>query len=1157
MSSPLTDLHKRIKDFNSPERTEPRREVDKQHQYLLTHYPKDSWSSMSLNDYALGQEEHPESFCWAMEFKCRKLGSIGGRANKHIIYYKKAHGWNYDPALGSNEQQAWETVRAGFLQMFKYADDGEWEKVDNIECLNKGKALRLKTLYVYYQDQILPINSYSHLKIFLGLLNNPLSEDESGDVVRLNRELLKELRSLPGTSKLSNHDLMVVLYEWNNPKSSLDNADTLSPEDVEKLMLRFRGKYPDFQDFKTTGKLLREQELDYKKEVLKSFHDMGGSVRIQELLAAGKGLEAVELLSNIVNPKLVSPSNWQRSFGETDKKSTAVLGACIQVASQAYAKPSNLSAIFNACKKQKIKPAWDALSTTLWLLLPSDYFPIKVKPYRDLAGELEIPFPDGRPGTNKFAQAIKFGRTFYKALEPFLPNDWVDVQSFISSVCPQDIHTQSNYWVFQAVPKKYDLPAALRSGEKINWSVNQHREDITRGDKVILWTTGGQSGCYALGTVCSEIYELDDEFGALKVDLQIDMNLADTPLLKKVLTSSKTFKDFNGGKQGTNLAATAMEYDTIREMGGILLESRNYWIYAPGENAKFWAENQSLNRMTIGWDQTGTISNYDTREHLHQALAKVLGKKDPRNDSLALWQFYKEIQPGDIIIVKMGKSKYLGYGIVSGDYVFDDKRTEHKHTRAVEWKKVGEWDETQGPIALKTLTNITTYLDYITRLKKLIGIDQSTEKNTMKEPMNKILYGPPGTGKTYELKNKYFERYTVRQATQSPEQLADELAGNLAWWEVIAMVIMDLKQVKVGDILKHPLMLARIMNANVVNKAASAWSTLQAHTKLDCEHVNTKSRLEPLLFEKSADSFWTIDEKLAEEQIPELQERLKRWHEGPQSATDEKCYAFTTFHQSYTYEDFIEGIKPVLSDESIEGQLGYELKAGVFKEIARKARANPSRQYALFIDEINRGNVASIFGELITLIEADKREGAANELSAVLPYSRESFTVPANLDIIGTMNTADRSVEALDTALRRRFEFEEMAPDLKTIEPTKVNDIDLQKLLGTINSRIEQLLDKDHCIGHSYLIGIKSISDLQKAFANKILPLLEEYFYNDPARIGMVLGSKFVEQRINGSAKVDLAKGPWQDDMDEDRILYTIHNPLELDAQAYLSIYDA
>ena len=118
MSSPLTDLHKRIKDFNSPERTEPRREVDKQHQYLLTHYPKDSWSSMSLNDYALGQEEHPESFCWAMEFKCRKLGSIGGRANKHIIYYKKAHGWNYDPALGSNEQQAWETVRAGFLQMF-------------------------------------------------------------------------------------------------------------------------------------------------------------------------------------------------------------------------------------------------------------------------------------------------------------------------------------------------------------------------------------------------------------------------------------------------------------------------------------------------------------------------------------------------------------------------------------------------------------------------------------------------------------------------------------------------------------------------------------------------------------------------------------------------------------------------------------------------------------------------------------------------------------------------------------------------------------------------------------------------------------------------------------------------------------------------------
>lgn len=168
--------------------------------------------------------------------------------------------------------------------------------------------------------------------------------------------------------------------------------------------------------------------------------------------------------------------------------------------------------------------------------------------------------------------------------------------------------------------------------------------------------------------------------------------------------------------------------------------------------------------------------------------------------------------------------------------------------------------------------------------------------------------------------------------------------------------------------------------------------------------------------------------------------------------------------------------------------------------------------YVFIIDEINRGNIAQIFGELITLIEDTKREGKDEEMKAILPYSKESFSVPSNLYIIGTMNTADRSVEALDSALRRRFSFVEMMPNKSVIEPKGVEGIDLQLLLEKINARLEVLLSKEHTIGHTYLLGIKNIDDLKHAFNNKIIPLLKEYFYGDFGKISMVIGGDFVNQ---------------------------------------------
>lgn len=215
---------------------------------------------------------------------------------------------------------------------------------------------------------------------------------------------------------------------------------------------------------------------------------------------------------------------------------------------------------------------------------------------------------------------------------------------------------------------------------------------------------------------------------------------------------------------------------------------------------------------------------------------------------------------------------------------------------------------------------------------------------------------------------------------------------------------------------------------------------------------------------------------------------------------------FTTFHQSMSYEDFVEGIKP----EEKNGQIVYSVKPGIFKALCDIAYNDLSNPYVLIIDEINRGNVSQIFGELITLLEDDKRLGNEAELKVKTPYSQSEFGVPNNLYIIGTMNTADRSVEALDSALRRRFCFTEMMPRPELL--TKViGGMALQEVLETINKRIVVLKDREHQIGHSYFLKVGDEPSLKMVFKNNIIPLLQEYFYGNYDYIRLVLGEGFMK----------------------------------------------
>nr|WP_245211895.1 AAA family ATPase [Neoroseomonas oryzicola] len=213
-----------------------------------------------------------------------------------------------------------------------------------------------------------------------------------------------------------------------------------------------------------------------------------------------------------------------------------------------------------------------------------------------------------------------------------------------------------------------------------------------------------------------------------------------------------------------------------------------------------------------------------------------------------------------------------------------------------------------------------------------------------------------------------------------------------------------------------------------------------------------------------------------------------------------------TFHPGFAYEEFVEGLRPASDGKG--GPIRYDVLPGVFRQACEAARSAPDTPHLLVIDEVNRANLASVLGELITLIEEDKRG-----VEVTLPYSKSPFSVPGNLWIVGTMNTADRSIALMDIALRRRFTFQEIGVDYEALrtdfakcEDPELAELDLPAILAAMNERLRYLLDRDHQIGHAWLFGVRSLSDLRDRFAGRILPLLAEYFFDDWSRACLVLG---------------------------------------------------
>jgi 5-methylcytosine-specific restriction protein B len=384
-------------------------------------------------------------------------------------------------------------------------------------------------------------------------------------------------------------------------------------------------------------------------------------------------------------------------------------------------------------------------------------------------------------------------------------------------------------------------------------------------------------------------------------------------------------------------------------------------------------------------------------------------------------------------------------------------------------------------------------------------------KGSPEYPVNLILYGPPGTGKTYRIQNEYKGDF-VSEETIDKDSYLIGITEKMRWWEVVAVALLELGKAKLKDIYNHELIKAKANTTIGKTPNHTVRFELQNHTVPECKFVNCSRKTEPLIFSKDADSQWTLVKDIVQKETPELLDiasAINGYSPTPQMT--KRC-ELVTFHQSYSYEEFIEGIRPQLDEaESVGGEIRYEIKRGLFRCIAQRAYDDPEHQYALFIDEINRGNISKIFGELITLVELDKRINKSDQdkgLKVRLPYSQDEFGVPDNLSIIGTMNTADRSIAFIDTALRRRFQFKEILPDINVIKTNigEINGIDVAALLGCINRRIEFLFDRDHMIGHSYFLEVDSLLKLREVFLMNVIPLLQEYFHRDWDKMCLVLG---------------------------------------------------
>lgn len=533
-----------------------------------------------------------------------------------------------------------------------------------------------------------------------------------------------------------------------------------------------------------------------------------------------------------------------------------------------------------------------------------------------------------------------------------------------------------------------------------------------------------------------------------------------------------------------------------------------------------------------------------------------------------------QLEPGDVVVANKGISKVLAVGeVVEPGYEWAQEREEFNHVVRVNWDTSYEQEilaqKSWAFVTVATVPN-TLYAQIVQtvggKIKQIpVGETYKEVAETLERKKQAILYGPPGTGKTYTAL-RFAVWWLLRElgeevppAIFSDKKAFDEAEKRLSqgqrsgrvWWVVAnpkhwnwdTLFSKGSEQFEFGRIQKNYAQVQK--NDLVIGYQATPDLKIVAIAKIakglyendlgepaiDLEPVvkvknglsykelsedTTLADAEPLRH-RNQGTLFSLTRRESEYLITLLIERNPDIQDKVDIEEEPGHLTRLTFHPSYSYEDFIEGYRPV--DTGGE-RLVLALEDGILKRICRQAQANPKQPYLILIDEINRANIAKVFGELITLLENDKRG-----LAVTLPQSKERFSIPENVFFLGTMNTADRSIKLLDTALRRRFGFIELMPDSSLLGGANINNLVLDDFLDELNRRIAEREGREKQIGHSYLMdrgeAISTPEDFAQRFRQDILPLLQEYCYDSYAELASYVGEELVDQEAQ---KLDTEK---------------------------------
>ncbi len=626
-----------------------------------------------------------------------------------------------------------------------------------------------------------------------------------------------------------------------------------------------------------------------------------------------------------------------------------------------------------------------------------------------------------------------------------------------------DRGAEKNYWIFQGNPKFYDVIGALERSQ-LTWKVAAHKDKFQINDKVIIWLTGDNAGCYALGKITSEVgkypnseseksnYLINYDENEDRIEIEIEHNLYANPILWDTIKTENAFANFKVGNQGTNFSATEEEYNSLLKHLSKLKNVKNEfidWMIANDVGRHYFSKQFNSNRVRF----ESEINEYE--------------------------EIYKKNFNTDLFIVDVVN--------IAKDIEIINQNIYKKHDR------FSEYSNGKASGRPKAILGKNNYLQFLNNYSMNEEVTQKSNSIESSYPLNQILYGPPGTGKTY---------HTVLEAAKivsgneniSYDEALDIFNKNLG--NQIEFITFH-QNYSYEDFIQG-------LRPDTENGSVLTFEKKDGVFKRIADRAlkNLEASRNPAIAKKDFDLvFQELLKPLNEGDIEELEIQMKKssffiTEVGLKSIEFRKNIGES--NHTLSINTLRKMYERGLNDLILGGlQPYYNPILEILLEKGKSTVQNVDEEnFVIIIDEINRANISRVFGELITLIEEDKRSHGKIPMRVTLP-SGDSFIVPSNLYIIGTMNTADKSIALLDIALRRRFEFVPMYPDLKV---EGINDIEV---LTAINMAILDRKNHDFTIGHSYFMGDNY--SREKTINNKVIPLLLEYFMNDEKEVIAIL----------------------------------------------------